>query len=150
MSRNKLSVRSSVFTMVMGLGLAAAGGPAGATADADSLQQAVERGKDLFMTATFDGKGRHCNSCHKGGGKVMGELPDGKQIPSLGNAAAIFPRYDEKHHRVKTLQDQVQQCALNALQGKPPAFDSAEMTELVSYITSLAQGKSIDMGGKPQ
>jgi len=146
MSCNKLNVLS----MILGLGLAVAGTPAGAAANADSLQQVVERGKGLFMTATFEGNGRHCNTCHKGGGTAMGELPDGKQIPSLGNAAAIFPRYDGESHRVKTLQDQVQHCALNALKGKPPAYDSAEMTELVTYLTSLSQGKRVDMGGKPQ
>lgn len=146
MSRNKLNALS----MIMGLGLAVAGASAGAAANADSLGQVVERGRDLFMTATFEGNGRHCNTCHKGGGTAMGELPDGKQLPSLGNAAAIFPRYDEEQHRVKTLQDQVQHCVLNALKGKPPAYDSAEMTELLTYLTSLSRGKPIDMGGKPQ
>ncbi len=142
--------KENVFSMILGLALAVAGTPAGAAADADSLQQVVERGKDLFMTATFEGNGRHCNTCHKGGGTAMSELPDGKKFASLSNAAAIFPRYDEEHHRVKTLHDQVQHCARTALKGKPPAYDSPEMTELVTYLTSLSQGKPVDMGGKPQ
>jgi len=146
MSRNKMNVLS----MIMGLGLAIANASADAAADADSLRQVADRGKDLFMTATFDGNGRHCNTCHKGGGTAMGELPNGKRIPSLNNAAAVFPRYDERRHQVKTLQDQVHQCVLNAIKGHPPAYDSAEMTELVTYLTSLSQGKPIDMGGKPQ
>lgn len=146
MARNKLNVLS----MIVGLGLAVAGTSAGAAADGDSLQQVVERGKNLFMTATFGGKGRHCNTCHKGGGTAMSELPNGKKFPSLSNAAAIFPRYDERHHRVKTLPDQVQHCVRDALEGKPPAYDSAEMTELVSYLTSLSQGKRIEMNGKPK
>ena len=116
------STKLNLFSMILGLGLAVTGAPAGAAADADSLQQVVERGKDLFMTATFEGNGRHCTTCHKDGGTAMSELPDGKKFASLSNAAAIFPRYDEEHHRVKTLQDQVQHCALNALKGKPAAW----------------------------
>lgn len=146
MSNNK----SNTLALIMGLGLAVAGISAKAAADADSLRQAVERGKDLFMTATFAGNGRNCNTCHKGGGTAMSELPDGRKFASLGNAAAIFPRYDEENHRVMTLPDQVQHCVGAALKGKPPAYDSAEMTELVSYLTSLSQGKPIDMDGKPQ
>ena len=142
--------KQNLLSIVLGMGLAIAGAPAGAAANADSLQQVVEDGKALFMSATFDGNGRHCNTCHKGGGTTMGELPNGKKIPSLSNAAAIFPRYDKALHRVKTLQDQVHQCVLNAIKGRPPAYDSAEMTALVTYLTSLSQGKPIDMGGKPK
>jgi thiosulfate dehydrogenase len=145
-SRNK----PIVLSMIMGLGLAINAAPAGAAADVSSLQHAVIRGKELFMTATFNGNGRHCNTCHKGGGVDMGKLPNGKTIPSLNNAAAIFPRYDEKRHQVKTLLDQVHQCVKNAIKGRPPAYDSAEMTELVTYVTSLSRGIPIDMGGKPQ
>jgi thiosulfate dehydrogenase len=144
------STKLNVLSMIMGLGLAVAGANAGAAADGDSLQQVVERGKDLFMTATFKGNGRHCNTCHKGGGTAMSELPNGKKFASLSNAASIFPRYDAENHRVKTLLDQVQHCVGAALKGKPPAYDSAEMTELVSYITSLSQGKPVDMDGKPK
>jgi thiosulfate dehydrogenase len=142
--------RLNSVSMFIGLALMLGSTFAKAAADADSLQQVVERGKALFMTATFDGNGRHCTTCHKEGGTVMGELPNGKKIPSLNNAAAIFPRYDAKNHRVKALPDQVQNCVRNAIQGTPPALDSAEMTEMVTYLTSLSQGKSIDMGGTPQ
>ncbi len=146
MAHNKLNV----FSMIMGLVMVVASASADAAADGDSLQQVVERGKALFMTATFDGNGRHCTTCHKEGGTAMSELPNGKKFASLNNAAAIFPRYDAENHRVKTLLDQVRHCVGAALKGKPPAYDSAEMTELVSYITSLSQGKRVDMDGKPK
>ena len=139
-----------IAVLVGSLALAAASFPAFAAAEADSLEQAVHRGKVLFMTATFGGSGRHCTTCHKEGGTAMSELPDGRKFPSLSNAAAIFPRYDAETHRVKTLPDQVQACVRNALQGTAPAFESPEMTELVSYITSLSEGKPIEMDGKPR
>jgi len=136
--------------LVGGLFLAVASPSGFPAAAADSLEQAVYRGRVLFMTATFGGGGRHCTTCHKEGGTAMSELPDGRKFASLSNAAAIFPRYDAKTRRVKTLPDQVQACVRNALQGTAPAFESPEMTELVSYITSLSEGKPIEMDGKPR
>jgi len=120
---------------------ASAGGP---------LDQSIAQGRHLFMTATFNGNGRHCNSCHKGGGTEVGQLPNGKKIPSLNNAAAIFPRYNPRRKRVLTLQNQVHNCVLGALKGTPPTYDSQAMTDLISYLTSLSQGKPIDMNGRPQ
>jgi len=117
---------------------------------AGPLDQAVQNGKQLFMTATFAGNGKNCVSCHKAGGTTMGELPNGKAIPSLNNAAAIFPRYNKKRNVVLTLQDQIHNCVLGALHGTPPAYDSKEMVALISYLTSLSEGKAINMGGKPK
>jgi len=140
----------NILLLIGALSLGVVSLSAHAAADADSLQQVVDKGKELFMTASFNGNGRHCTTCHKGGGLEMSELPNGKKFPSLSNAASIFPRYIAKQHLVRTLPDQVQHCVRNAIEGKPPAFDSAEMTELVSYLTSLSQGKPMNMDGKPQ
>lgn len=114
------------------------------------LDKAVEQGKTMFSHETFGGNGKVCESCHLGGGRRPGKLPDGKPIPSLSNGAAIFPRIRAKDGKLVTLPDQVQTCIAGALHGKPPAYGSDELNALVSYVTSLSQGKSIDMGGKPQ
>lgn len=119
-------------------------------ASAGPLEQSIQHGKQLFTTAHFGGNGRTCNSCHRGEGKTEGQLPNGKPIPSLSNAAAIFPRYSRGAKMVITLPQQVHRCIMNALRGTPPAYDSAAITDLVSYITSLSQGKRIDMGGAPR
>ncbi|WP_018294336.1 c-type cytochrome [Mariprofundus ferrooxydans] len=120
------------------------------TGYAESLNQAVESGKHLFMTANFNGNSRTCNSCHMAGGTTAGKLPDGSPIPSLNNAAAVFPRYNRRQEKVITLLDQVHNCVAGALQGTPPAYDSAEMVDLISYLSSLSQGKPLNMGGKPE
>jgi thiosulfate dehydrogenase len=117
---------------------------------ASPLDQAIKDGKHLFMTPGFGGNGRSCDTCHKGGGTTMGQLPNGKPIPSLNNAATIFPRYNPGRGTVLTLQDQVHNCVMGAIQGTPPPYGSKEMVDLVSYLTSLSQGKAIDMGGKPE
>lgn len=113
----------------------------------DPLQLSVARGKNLFMHEQFGGNGRTCNSCHLSGGTAAGMLPNGQKIPSLTNAAAIFPRYNPRLKMVLTLQNQIHNCVMGAIQGTPPAYDSQTMVDLTSYLTSLAQGKPVDMGG---
>lgn len=114
------------------------------------LEKAIEGGKALFFKETFGGNGQTCLSCHDAGGVGAGKLPNGNALPSLGNAATIFPRFNPRANKVVTLEDQVRTCVAGALQGKPPAYGSEQMTQLVTYLTSLAQGKPVDMGGKPQ
>jgi thiosulfate dehydrogenase len=113
------------------------------------LQSAANKGLEIFMHPSFGGNGKACNSCHRNGGVGPGALPDGTRLPSLSNAAAIFPRFNRKGKLV-TLEDQVRNCVAGAIEGTPPAYDSDKMRFLVVYLTSLAQGKTIDMGGKPR
>ena len=123
--------------------------PAAAYA-ATPLDEAVAQGKQLFTHPSFGGNGRDCQSCHLSGGTTTGKLPNGKVIPSLNNAAAIFPRYNARMHKVILLPDQIRSCIANAIQGTPPAYGSEKLNALTSYVTSLSQGKPVDMGGKPE
>jgi thiosulfate dehydrogenase len=116
----------------------------------DPLQAAVQRGAHLFATDTFGGHGMTCQSCHSGGGKIAGQVAGGGKIPSLANAAAIFPRYSPRAGKVITLEDQIRGCIAGGLGGKPPAYGSQALTDLASYLTFLSNGKPIDMGGKPE
>ena len=56
------------------------------------LETAVATGAHLFVTATFGGNRRTCEGCHNDGGKALGQLED-RELPSLLNAAAIYPRF---------------------------------------------------------
>ena len=116
----------------------------------DPLHAAIESGSHLFTTDTFGGRGMTCQSCHSGGGKIPGQLANGSKIPSLSNAAAIFPRYSPRAGKVITLEDQIRGCIAGGLGGKPPAYGSQKLNDLVSYLTFLSNGKPIDMGGKPK
>ncbi len=118
---------------------------------ADSpLQQAIARGRDHFLHDTFGGAGRVCDTCHLGGGTRAGQSPDGQPMPSLTNAAAVFPRIGEDGHTVITLPDQVRRCVAGAVKGKPPAYGSDDLNSLVLYVTSLSQGRSVDPGADPR
>ena len=116
----------------------------------DPLHAAIQRGSHIFATDTFGGRGMTCQSCHSGGGRIAGQLANGSKIPSLSNAAAIFPRYSPRAGKVITLEDQVRACIAGALGGKPPEYGSRKLTDLVSYLTFLSNGKPIDIGGKPK
>lgn len=142
--------RGSLLAILVIGAAASAFAPKTAGAADPQIEQAVAHGGDLFLHNTFGGRGKFCESCHLGGGRKPGRLPDGKPIASLSNAAAIFPRVSEDDGTLITLSDQIRTCVAGALNGKAPAYGSVELNSLVAYVTSLSQGKSIDMGGEPK
>lgn len=140
----------AVHTLLAGLALAVLIAPGVASAADPQLEKAIQQGHELFSHATFDGNGHVCESCHLAGGASPGKLPNGKAIPSLANAAAIFPRFRAKDNKVIVLADQVRSCIAGGLGGNPPAYGSEQLNSIISYITSLSEGKPIEMGGQPR
>ncbi|MEJ2382460.1 MAG: cytochrome C [Gammaproteobacteria bacterium] len=136
--------------MLASIGAAALLLAAPSGAYAAPLQQAVAHGREIFAHDTFGGRGLTCNSCHSGLGKTQGHLPNGAAIPSLVKAAAIFPRYKPRLHKVVTLEQQVRGCVAGALGGKPPAYGSRTLVDLIAYLGSLAQGQPVHIGGAPR
>lgn len=148
---NGIYGKSLARWILAAVSLVGVGAMAGAAPVSDpQLEKVVAQGKTVFTHDKFGGNGRVCESCHLGGGLEPGRRPDGKPIPSLANAAAVFPRYKARAGRVFTLSDQVRACIGGALEGTDPGEGSEKVTALVVYLTSLSQGKAIDMGGKPQ
>ena len=136
----------SMSAMVLAIGLSGAGV---AIADnANPLADAVSQGHQLFEKHTFEGAGRTCQTCHHEGGKGATVLPNGVHKPAIAGAASYFPRFNPKVGHLVTLEDQVRRCVAGGLQGKAPAYDSTEMRAMIAYLTSLSQGKPIDMGGR--
>jgi thiosulfate dehydrogenase len=106
---------------------------------AAGLKAAVAHGAQLFASSSFGGNGT-CETCHQNGGRTAGKLPNGMAIPSLVGAAASFPQYHARAHRVVTLSQQLDHCIAGALQGTPPAPDSTDLADLEAYIASLSKG----------
>ncbi len=113
------------------------------------LSDTVNQGQKLFQSETFGGNGKTCSSCHPDGGKSGSAFPDGKKIPALNNAAAIFPRYHPRFEKVFTLSDQIRHC-ISEIKGTAPDYGSAKLAALVTYVSSLSEGQPIDMGGRPK
>ncbi len=116
---------------------------------ASPLAEAIAHGKDMFLHDTFGGNGHTCDTCHIGGGTVRGDV-NGHRFPSLRNAAAIYPLYNPREGMVLTLEEQMNHCIKGALNGKPPAYGSADMAALTAYVSSLAKGRPIHIGGQPK
>ena len=135
--------------LLLGSGLCALGAQQAAATE-PQLEKAIQDGKALFVHETFSGNGKTCQSCHVNGGVGLGTLPNGTAIPSLSNAATIYPRFNPKANKVVTLEDELRNCIAGGLQGKPPTYGSEQLTPLLTYVTSLAQGKPLNMGGAPQ
>lgn len=137
-----------ILTAAAVIGLAYAGPGGARAADApgadmsgpvSSLQQAVQKGADIFAHASFGGAGT-CETCHSNGGRTAGKLPNGAAIPSLVGAAADFPRYAPRSQAVITLSQQMGRCITGALHGNPPPLGSPELVDLETYVTSLSKG----------
>jgi thiosulfate dehydrogenase len=125
-------------------------GYAAAAEPLDPLHASIQRGSHMFATDTFGGKGMTCQSCHADGGRKPVHRGDGDPLPSLTNAAAIFPRFSGRADKMVTLENQIQMCISGGMGGKPLAYGSMEMTDMVSYLASLAHGQPMQMGGKPK
>jgi thiosulfate dehydrogenase len=113
------------------------------------LEMAVATGAHLFATATFGGNGRTCESCHQEGGETAGQL-GGRKLPSLLNAAAIYPRFSRRAGQVVTLEGQVQSCIKGGLNGTPPELGSPDLIALTAYLGSIAKGQQVEIGGAPK
>lgn len=120
-----------------------------ASAAEDQLETAVATGAHLFASATFGGNGRTCESCHQGGGKTPGQLGD-RKLPSLLNAAAIYPRFSRGAGQVVTLEGQLQSCIKGGLAGTPPQLGSPDLVALTAYLGSIARGQQVEIGGAPK
>lgn len=145
----KSTITLSGFILCLLLGPQSAALAEPAQIESGPLSDAVMMGAKLFVKETFGGNGKTCQTCHADGGKGGGTLPDGRTVPALNNAAAIFPRYNARQDKVFTLSDQMRHC-INQVKGTPPAYGSVELNALVSYVSSLSEGQPIDMGGKPK
>jgi thiosulfate dehydrogenase len=117
-----------------------------ATAKVSSLAEAVQQGAQIFASDSFGGKRTingqpaTCDACHSNGGKTVGTLPNGAHIPSLIGAAAQFPKFNPRTEKVITFEQQLAHCIRGGLAGKPPAYDSSQMVDLIAYLTSLSKG----------
>lgn len=145
--------RAMIATVVLAAGLTAGTAWAAQSKPATTgIDQAAQKGAELFAHGTFDGrqtwvppnsfssKPMTCSACHTDGGRSEGLTPAGQHIPSLIGAAAKYPKYKAKKHAVYTLERQIVHCVRAGIMGQPPAYSSADMADLVAYLTKLSKG----------
>jgi len=99
---------------------------------------AVRRGKQL-LTDTHKqlpknvGNGLNCTNCHLNGGTTA------YASPWVGLSGA-FPEYRSRSGKLISLQERVNDCFQRSMNGKPLAFDSAEMNAIMAYMKWLSFG----------
>jgi thiosulfate dehydrogenase len=78
----------------------------------------------------YSGSRMACASCHLGAGTEPGTL-------SLLQSAAVYPRFSGRDGGVRDLVDRINGCMTRSMNGRELPRESAEMTAMVAYITSL-------------
>ncbi len=105
---------------------------------AGPLGASIEYGRAIVVDTPHLMKGyvrakMTCAACHLDAGtKPKG----GSFIGTYGR----FPQWNKRSHRIIALQDRLAECFLYSMNGRPPAYDSAAMIAMVSYIAWLSRG----------
>ncbi len=83
-----------------------------------------------------------CAACHISGGT---QAKGGSFVGIYGE----FPQWNARAHRMIALQDRLAECFLYSMNGRPPAYNSREMTALVAYIAYLSRGTPVGASPDP-
>ena len=119
--------------------------PADSTIPAGPKGIAIQEGRKL-LTETHQrlpknvGNGLNCTSCHLAGGATANASP---WVGIWG----VFPEYRSRSGKVISLQERVNDCFQRSMNGKPLAYDSAEMNNILAYMqwlsTNVPTGTSV-------
>jgi thiosulfate dehydrogenase len=108
------------------------GGPAGAS---------IRRGlalvtdtPDSFPTAVRSTL--RCTSCHLDAGTRAGVMP-------WVGVAARFPQYRARSGEMVSLEERIRGCFARSLNAAPPAHGSADLVDIVAYLTWLSRGTPV-------
>lgn len=119
-------------------------------------EESIAHGKQLFNANQLSTNDRSCNTCHPQGGTTNGEaeipmaLKNGMKpklpIPSLIGAAATFPKYKVPSDAVIQLGEMSNNCIRMFMMGKPLDLSSKDARDLAAYISSLSNGREVEVG----
>ncbi len=91
----------------------------------------ADQGRELFGTE-MGGEGKSCASCHDG--------PE-----SLADVRPTYPKWDEAHGEVQTIEMQVNECITERMGGEALDYGGDQMTDMVTLLSSVARGKPVDV-----
>ncbi len=90
-----------------------------------AFMTSVKRGEELWHGPALAGNSVQCAMCH----------------PNATNThPETYPKFQKQLGKVATLAEMINWCIQNPLEGKPLAFDSADMTALQAYIAFERKG----------
>ncbi len=104
----------------------------------------IEKGKAAFFNSGLGTNGKNCASCHAENNDEQNIIH--KQMTrNLKGIAAFYPRYSFRRSEVSILEQEINYCIEKYLKGKPQIFDSETIIALLSYLTSLSEGRKIEV-----
>jgi thiosulfate dehydrogenase len=112
--------------------------PAASTIPSGPKGAAIEQGRKLLTETHLRlprnvGNGLNCTSCHL----AAGTIPHAS--PWVG-ISGVFPEYRSRSGKVISLTERVNDCFQRSMNGKPLAYDSAEMNQILAYMHWLSTG----------
>jgi thiosulfate dehydrogenase len=97
-------------------------------------QTFAEIGPEVAVPARrFTGNNLACQSCHLDGGTNPTALP-------LAGAYKTYPKFHERDGRIISVVERVNECMTRSMNGRPLPDGSREMTALLAYLRSIANG----------
>lgn len=92
----------------------------------------VEQGLTAFNTP-MGTEGKSCASCHD-------------NAESLAGVRATYPKWDEAHGKVQTVEMQVLECQTERMGvAEPYGYDSQQMRNMMALISSVARGQTVNV-----
>lgn len=91
----------------------------------------------LFHSAKLGTNGLSCDSCHEDGGRFPHQIGN-RWLPSLIHAKSEFPRVTQDGHIV-SLEQQINDCIVHALDGRPRPANSQTLNLLDLYVRHLSR-----------
>jgi cytochrome c len=98
-----------------------------------AMKDSFMRGKELFMDASLGTNGKSCNTCHASGGTEAGKMGD-KEVPPFMHIGKKYPGYFSLADRNMTIDQVIDFCIVNAMEGKALPWDDQRMTDLATYV----------------
>ena len=86
-------------------------------------EEAVARGKALYVDRSLGTTGKACVDCHAEG--------------SLGFVKELYPKYNETLNRYESMEERLSGMIVTKLGGAPPASGDPRITDLTLYLKSL-------------
>jgi len=86
-------------------------------------EEAVARGKALYVDRSLGTTGKACVDCHAEG--------------TLGRVKDLYPKYNEKLNRFESMEERLSGMIVTKLGGAQPAIGDPRITDLTLYLKSL-------------
>jgi len=91
----------------------------------------VDDAREVFASESGSG-GESCASCH--------DSPE-----ALAGVRAVYPKWDEEHGEVQTLEMQINECVTERMGGEPWKYTGGTMVNMTALLASVSRGMAVNV-----